>query len=382
MKFVTPRLAILLLLLFNVFPMSVTAVANDSFGPPQITCGKDGGEPCGQEKKIDAILAGDAEKWGCKGKNLYFTPHKGGQCWSCPDGYKRTAKPIHKPDSCKERGAGFNKERTDATLVRSAYGCPNGTFEKKKQCYRCPEGSKKVSVLGGINPGTKCKTEFYCDSGLELMSAPPKSLTQLGAPYDRVCGTPIEAENVILDLTRQKLDDNRALNRAAAQFVAEAAKDSAIRQAILDKDGAEVFRRIVQLSSYQDLRSKAQTAGYQSFSLGGAPELRFIAGVAQEAGIAMNWNGKSRPYATTTYSKGPSVSAGLGFTLGLWKGNKDSIGGYARGASISIPLGVADVGSGAWFGYYPIDFLGVTYSVSGGIGLDTVNYNEAVTLLY
>ena len=57
-----------------------SSLANDSFGPPVLSCGKDGAEPCGDEKKIDATLIGNAEKWGCKGKNLYFTPHNGGQC--------------------------------------------------------------------------------------------------------------------------------------------------------------------------------------------------------------------------------------------------------------------------------------------------------------
>lgn len=173
------HLATAFILFATAWLLSPLLQANDSFGPPQITCGKDGGEPCGDEKKIDATLVGKAKKSGCKGKNLYFTPHKGGQCWSCPDGYKRTAKRIHKPDSCKERGAGFNKERTDATFVRLAYGCGAKEFEKGKKRYSCPEGSKKVTVLGGINPGTQCKTTFYCDAGLKLLPSPAKALTQL-----------------------------------------------------------------------------------------------------------------------------------------------------------------------------------------------------------
>jgi len=47
-----------------------------------------------------------------------------------------------------------------------------------------------------------------------------------------------------------------------------------------------------------------------------------------------------------------------------------------------VPVGFGDVGNGAWFSYYPLEFAGLTYTASGGIGIDTVNYNRAVTNLY
>ncbi|WP_028022906.1 hypothetical protein [Enterovibrio calviensis] len=367
--------------------VSTTPVPLDEYlGPPDLLCGEDGAPPCGDEIKIDAILVGDAINWGCKGKNLYFTPKDGGECWSCPDGYRRTWKAIHKDESCKERGFGFNKDKVDATFVRSAYGCEEGQFEKGGECYRCPTGSSKVSFLWAFNPGAECKTEYYCDEGLSLMPAPAELLQNFGPPYDRVCGTPLDMATVITDLARAKLEEDLTLSQAAAEFVADVAKHDELRRAISDKDGEEVFRLMVQMPSYLALRDAALANGYQSLTLGAAPELEVGLGATTEYGVALDWQGNSRPYGVMSYSKGASLSVGLGVSVGVWKDGIESdaanIGGYAHGASISVPLGVADVGSGAWFSYYPIRYLGLSFSASGGVGLETVNYNQAVTMLY
>jgi len=354
---------------------------NDSFGPPDLFCGEDGAPPCGEEKKVDAVLVQDAENWGCKGRQVYFTPHNGGECWRCPDGYKRTLTPIHKPNACKERGLGFGKDEISATFVRSAYGCPADTFESKGKCYACPEGSTKVAFLGAFNPGQSCKTRFYCDDGLTLQAGPPKVLQEVGPPYERVCGDSLDEDDIIR-LSRERRDANTAIQAAAAALVLDLAANRELRQAIRDRDGARAVAIIMQTPGYANLRDQARTAGFETLTFGGAPEVKIVAGAAQEAGLAMNWNGGYRFYMSTVVSTGASVAVGFSGTLGLWNAPVDGIGGYARGASFSIPVGVGDVGSGAWFTYYPLDFAGYTFTASGGIGIDTVNYNQAVTNVY
>ena len=102
---------------------------------------------------VNAIEVGPAQKWGCKGRNVYFTPHDGGQCWSCPDGYRRTATPIWKANSCNKRG--LSRKTVNASFVRSAYGCGAGEFHRGKSCYRCPRNTRKISALG-VNPLASC----------------------------------------------------------------------------------------------------------------------------------------------------------------------------------------------------------------------------------
>ncbi|WP_405235043.1 hypothetical protein [Lentisalinibacter orientalis] len=360
---------------------SRNSTMNDSFGPPDLMCGEDGAEPCGEEKKVDAVFVEDAENWGCKGKQLYFTPHNGGECWRCPNGYKRTLTPIHKPKACKERGLGFDKREVSATFVRSAYGCPADTFESKGKCYACPEGSNKIAFLGAFNPGQSCKTEFYCDAGLSLQPAPPKALQQVGPPYDRVCGAGAGKEDVIR-LSRERREAHQALQIVAGQFLLELAGNRGLRRAILDQDGPRAVRIIMQTPGFARLRDQSRASGFETLTFGGAPEVKAIAGAAQEAGLAMDWDGDYRFYMSTVVSTGASVSVGFTGTLGVWNASAGGIGGYARGASVSFPVGVGDVGYGAWFSYYPLDFMGLTFSASGGIGIDTVNYNQAVTNVY
>ncbi|WP_405231018.1 hypothetical protein [Lentisalinibacter salinarum] len=360
---------------------SRNSTMNDSFGPPDLMCGEDGAEPCGEEKKVDAVFVKDAENWGCKGKQLYFTPHNGGECWRCPNGYKRTLTPIHKPKACKERGLGFDKREVSATFVRSAYGCPADTFESKGRCYACPEGSSKVAFLGAFNPGQSCRTEFYCDAGLSLQAAPPKALQQVGPPYDRVCGAGA-GKNDVVRLAKERREAHQALQVVAGQFVLELAGNRDLRRAILDKDGPRAVSIIMRTPGFARLRDQSRASGFETLTFGGAPEVKAIAGAAQEAGLAMDWDGDYRFYMSTVVSTGASVSVGFTGTLGLWSAPAGGIGGYARGASVSIPVGVGDVGSGAWFSYYPLDFMGLTFSASGGIGIDTVNYNQAVTNVY
>ena len=70
-------------------------------------------------------------------------------------------------------------------------------------------------------------------------------------------------------------------------------------------------------------------------------------------------------------------SKGMGMLV-----DKDDLGGYAHGVSTSVPAGVVDVGAGAWFSYYPIQFLGLAYTAGAGVGAEIGVYNEALTQLY
>jgi|JI10StandDraft_1071094.scaffolds.fasta_scaffold105666_2 hypothetical protein len=64
-----------------------------------------------------------------------------GMCWSCPDGYRRSATLITAPDACIA-GTGGNRLETFAEVVKDA-GCrPGEIFDPRNggECWACPTG--------------------------------------------------------------------------------------------------------------------------------------------------------------------------------------------------------------------------------------------------
>ncbi|MGV7221932.1 MAG: hypothetical protein ACQ9MH_10425 [Nitrospinales bacterium] len=345
-------------------------------------CGGDGQAPCGKKAKIDAVKVGNAKKWGCKGKNNYFTPHNGGECWACPSGFKRTTTPIHKSNSCKTRGFKIGKkDRENAKFVSAAFSCPKGQFRKNSTCYACPKGSKKVGISGVFNPTASCKTEPYCKSGMKLTPIPPKSLMEIGPYFQRKCSKPFKARKVLLPMAKHHMGLSSGISVAAGKFAFDVLKDKALRKAIKNKNGRAITASIKRMTSFNKLKSSAQAKGYRSVSIGVGSGVKAGLGLEQEVGVALDWNANVGFYATTIVSKGLALSAGSGISLGVWTIDKDQLGGYAHGVSTSLPAGVVDIGGGAWFSYYPIDFLGLAYTAGMGVGMEIGVYNEAITLL-
>ncbi len=351
--------------------------------PVKSGCGGKGAKPCGKKGKVDAVKVGTAQPLGCKGKNLYFTPHQGGQCWRCPEGFKRTTTPIHKPNSCKARGFKIGKkDRTDAKYIRPALGCAKAQFQKGKTCYACPAHSKKIAILGVFNPVASCKMKPYCDAGLKPGPVPPKSLMDLGPSFTQRCAPPLNPKKTILPMAKHHIGLAGGINGAAAKFAIEIAKDKALRQAIKSKNKQAISTAIKRMASFNKLKSMARSKGYRSISIGVGSGVKAGLGLEQEMGVALDWDAGIRFYGTKVVSKGVALSAGGGISLGVWTVDKDQLGGYAHGVSTSIPAGVVDVGGGAWFSYYPIQFLGLAYTAGLGVGVEVGVYNEALTELY
>lgn len=98
----------------------------------------------------------DEAKNGCEGMQVYIS---GTKCYECPNGYKRysfTRKMTH-PEACIERGLGFGKDKTVATYVWGANGCPRYQFKYKGICLKCPAGTSREHVAG-IDTG-QCKVD-------------------------------------------------------------------------------------------------------------------------------------------------------------------------------------------------------------------------------
>lgn len=347
-------------------------------------CGREGALACGKKGKVDAIKVGDAKKWGCKGKQSYFTPHNGGECWRCPSGFKRTTTPIHKPNSCKARGLKLGKKKhVNAKFERAAFSCAKGQFKKGKYCYACPKGSKKIAILGVFNPVKSCKTIPYCEAGLSLTPMPPKPLMDLGPAIQRKCSKPFKPSKVLLPMAKHHMGLAKGISLSAGKFAFDVLKNKSLRKAIKNKNKRKISAEIKKMASFNNLKSKAQSKGYRAISIGVGSGVKVGMGLEKELGVALDWNGGIQFYGTSIISKGLALSAGGGISLGVWRVNKEQLSGYSHGVSTSVPTGgVVDMGGGAWFSYYPIEFLGLAYTAGMGVGAEVGVYNEALTEMY
>ncbi len=108
-------------------------------------------EPERVKPVVQARKIGAASNLGCPGKQNYFSTVKGGSCWRCPTGYKRTARAMDHPKACKKRKS-ITGPWIPATFNGRAWGCPSGQFHvglpTGGSCYKCPAGYKRIHTLG------------------------------------------------------------------------------------------------------------------------------------------------------------------------------------------------------------------------------------------
>jgi len=96
---------------------------------------------CAKPGKLAATKASFKAKDNCP-KGTFFDPRKGGECWSCPSGYRRSLTAVTSPKACT---TALTEEIAKATL-KGAGGCPKGTFfdpRKGGECWSCPAGYKR-----------------------------------------------------------------------------------------------------------------------------------------------------------------------------------------------------------------------------------------------
>ena len=85
-----------------------------------------------------------------------------GHCYSCPEGYDRTAYHVHESRACS---AVVPERHAEATRARD-FPCPAGQFEdllSPGDCYSCPPGATRT--LQPIQSTNACRAE-PCDEGL------------------------------------------------------------------------------------------------------------------------------------------------------------------------------------------------------------------------
>lgn len=112
-------------------------------------------------------------------KGTFFDPRNWGECWSCPDGYNRTAYPVTDKRACVKPGyEKFKKAEKKRENTKIGEGCPKGQFWDVKggkgllgACYSC-EGYNRT-----LYPVDSDKS---CSKAVSETPAPAKFVEKFG----------------------------------------------------------------------------------------------------------------------------------------------------------------------------------------------------------
>jgi hypothetical protein len=212
---------------------------------------------------------------GCGGRSFY-DPRKGGQCWSCPKGYTRTAFAVTDAKACAKPRPGALKP---ATRV-SKFGCEAGEFWDPRnggECWSCSKGLyRTVNPVDGPRACTDRVLDIFAADTMafcrNLVGALRKGergyddLQKLVTPYIDAVKKPVEKQmdrmtDLVTDMDEVKklMDDTvghldrKVLDDAKTFAGRVGAAQSKIKDILLDEklvcDGApsEVDRRIMAL---------------------------------------------------------------------------------------------------------------------------------------
>lgn len=349
-------------------------------------CGGEGQPLC---NKKPAFKVSKAQKLGCPGKNSHFSPRNGGECWSCPSGYKRTAQFINGKKACAKKFVTGPYSR--AKYQRSVWGCPKGQFHTLKDggsCWSCPKGYKRISVAGVDSYMCDIPNKYQCDGPLKVAKLPPFEnplANLLGSKKVKVCGI----NKSIAKQAGKDLKNMAEIYYYADQLHKDLTRGTVaakmIYNGLLRKKWPKVMDTIKTLDSYKNLLRVAQESENKTITVGLAGDIQAIIGSNIEFGIAINTDGSGgfKPYRTAGFTKGVAIGADLGITVGLWRAPSHRIDGPAQGIAASLG-GTYSGGAGVWYSYYSPgtrgqEYLGFTITGGAGLGLEVGEYNEVWT---
>jgi len=345
-----------------------TEVADAAYKDPTPKCGGLDEKACDYTR---AKNVGNVQNFACTGKDVHFSARHGGECWSCPTGYKRTMNSITGDKACAKEY--FKGPWKSAKFVGTVWGCNAYETQRGKSCYKCPTGYKITLYDVEGAKACKVKDDYECDLGLQNTGTH--------------CRPP---GNIFTRANRHKNASGQLINRATA-LITElnngSPRSERIKNSIKSRNWSAAGTELQTMNSFRDLIRAGASAEAASITIGFTADAQAIAGVNSEIGIAIDLNGRPlKGYSTTGWSIGAALGGEAGITVGIWSDDNDKIGGKAQGVvmGLAVPAGG---GAGMWFSYPPgkswgVDrYLGLTVGVSGGFSAEAAEYNRVETTI-
>jgi hypothetical protein len=144
-----------------------------------------GNNACGKGGRETVAQASFKGRSGCP-RGSFFDPRKGGECWSCPSGHKRTLAPVTANNACAITGGGGVAQAS----FRHKFGCPKGSFfdpRKGGECWSCPARyNRSIHPVTG-NKACTIALGLACAKGLVNIGGVCRNKGACGARNQRPC---------------------------------------------------------------------------------------------------------------------------------------------------------------------------------------------------
>lgn len=140
-------------------------------------------DACWKAVTEDVQVATKTGTTGCP-SGSFSDPRNGGECWSCPSGFNRTWDPVTAGTACSKSWAG---PFSAATFIKKPGSCASSSFfdpQNGGECWSCPSGYRRT--LYAVSDSRACAKTIetqYAQATLETGCASYPKPTKYGTPF-------------------------------------------------------------------------------------------------------------------------------------------------------------------------------------------------------
>ncbi len=320
--------------------------------------------------------------YGCKrkyGGGAFFDPRKGGECWTCPRGYKRTLEAVTSAKACSK---GIFGPFSRATR-KGKNGCDRGFKDPIDggTCWTCPRGSKRT--VFSVKSAKACEVVSRANSrgkdlGRKRASSRDKAKMQNFAQKFSNSNTAMLTElNKIYKLANGKL--KRVFQGKALENAVKTGNYRPIWNKV-KSDMIPILRTVLAIQRRQRVNAR-NIFNVLSFSV--SAEAAAVVGGSTTQGILIDFTNINSVQVRGFVEYGAVITTGVGLGVGVTVGFSKEMGcGAGFGLSASVGIGkVAAVGAGVsidpnlpcrknWLDLITLDAVeGFSIGVSAGVGI-------------
>ncbi len=301
-------------------------------------------------------------RYGCSnkyGRGAFFDPRNGGECWTCPGGYKRTLEAVTSSKACaKDLIFGPFSRATR----KGSDGCNSGIADPISggTCWTCPSGTERT--VFPVHEGKACegiaRAQLRSPTNLGLQPLAAEASSHVEQVTQDLVNT---GKEVIANIEKVHQLVNGEYGNYFLRGQFERDIENGNYYAIWQRIEPEVKPLLDQV--LEQIRTLEHFKEFGAITLGVSGSAGVIGGVTTSTGLVIIFDGPEvqfRGYSEMGGTIGTSAGVSSGVSVGFWRIDSGDEYPFDCGSGFSVSLG---------FGFdTPAQPLGI--GIAGGIAID------------